>query len=132
MQLSGGTMQYHIFVPVSVLPAETHFHGPRVDAEMPQFSLAPYERQPAGGIVFRGTHVFNQKYVPDIREGKWYVQMHSPQYVNGVMAGFMLPVPEPGPWVILAAGALLLGLFRNHRRDAAPSERISSGDNARS
>lgn len=128
MQLSGGMMNYHIFVPVTVRPAETHFHGPRVDAEMPQFSLAPYEPQPSGGIVFRGTHVFNQKYVPDIRAGNWYVQMHSPQYVNGVMLGFMVPVPEPNTWSILIAGGLALCYLRA----APPKARISSRDKARS
>ena len=128
MQLSGGTMQYHIFVPVTVLPAETHFHGPRVDAEMPQFSLAPYEPQPGGGITYRGTFVFNQKYVPDVRAGNWYVQMHSPQYVNGVMLGYMVPVPEPTTWAILIAGGIVL----HHFRCAASRVRISSRDKARS
>ena len=127
LQLFGSSLQYSIFVPVTVLPAETHFHGPRVDSEMPQFSLPPYERW-TGGIAYRGSYLFDPKYVPDIKAGKWYINLHSPNYDNAVLTGFILPIPEPAPGGILVIGIILLSYFLG----AAPRTRISSMDKARS
>ncbi len=108
LELFGSTLNYNINVRLTIPPAETHFHGPVVGEGMPQFSLAPYERQSADGIMFRGNHRFDPKYVPDIQAGNWYVQLHSPDYVNGMMRGYILPIPEPGMAAILGMGLLAL------------------------
>jgi hypothetical protein len=112
LRLFGSRLEFDIVVPVTVLPGETHFHGPRVDAEMPQFSLPPYERRSGGGITYRGSHTFDPKYVPDIKAGNWYINLHSADYVGGLLSGYILPVPEPRATGIFLAGLFLLRYFR--------------------
>jgi hypothetical protein len=114
LQLFGSAMDYFITVPVTVRPVEAHFHGPRVDTEMPQFSLVPFVPQSDGTIVYRGRYMFNPKYVPDIEAGKWYINLHSPDYENAVLSGYILPVPEPGVVGIFVVGAIF-GIYYRGR-----------------
>ena len=111
----GGTLQferrslsYNIFVPVNfVLPRETHFHGPPVEGEHPIISLVPFVQE-RGGIRYSGSLQVPGKFHPDLLAGRWYINLHATDFDNGIVAGPILPVPEPGPIAILVLGAFLI------------------------
>lgn len=124
LQLYGTTIGYSIRVPVAfVRPAEAHFHGPAVGGETPIISLLPYLIPAEGGIMYYGTQALQAKYLPDILAGKWYINLHSPNYENGVLTGSIIPVPEPSAALILVMGVVIGGSrvfhprhFRSQRR----------------
>jgi hypothetical protein len=118
LTLSGSSLSYDISVPLRrALPAEAHFHGPAVGGENPIFSLVPYQEYD-GFIRYVGNKTFDFKWVQDIREGEWYVQLHGPSYDNGVLRGTIVPVvPEPGAVAIVAIGGTLFCLGAFFRRE---------------
>jgi hypothetical protein len=111
LTLSGNSLSYDISVPLRrYFPFETHFHGPAVNGENPIFSLAPFEDSGGGFIRYTGVLQLDSKWLPDLRSGKWYINLHGNNYENGVLSGFIVPVPEPSTIaVFLLGGALLAG-----------------------
>ena len=104
--LNRGVLNYSLTIPnLRDFPDQTHFHSDGTDMII---SLAPYMTLPPsggspGGIVFNGS-LNVSTYLPELLAGDWYVQMHSPDYVNGVMRGYVVPVPEPSMPTFMAAG----------------------------
>lgn len=104
--LHGTTLSYTIYVnDIQSLPVETHFHADGTDLRV---SLAPFTYHPAtatlpNGIVFQGSIQVTAQ-LDSLLTGHWYVQMHSPDYLNAVIRGYVTPVPEPGAGALVAAG----------------------------
>jgi len=118
--LSGSLLTYSIQVPnLQNFPAETHFHADGTDL---RWSLVSYVSVPTsgnwpGGITFNGSATI-PGYQQELLDGHWYVQLHSPQYIGGVIRGYLMPVPEPTTTVMLTA-ALALLLVKSYPRSAA-------------
>ena len=117
--LRGTTLSYTIYVnDIQSLPVETHFHADRTDLRV---SLAPFTYRPATAtlpdtIIFQGSVQVTAE-LDSLLTGHWYVQMHSPDYLNAVIRGYVTPVPEPGVAVFATLGAaVLLGARRRVRR----------------
>lgn len=111
LQLFAYNMNYDVFVPVGrVLPREAHFHGPLTDGAFPIISLAPYTTEGTTGIRYRGNQNFEPKYIPDIMAGNWYIQLHATGYANGVINGFILPIPEARTITLFLVGLGIVAL----------------------
>jgi hypothetical protein len=122
LYLQGDVLRYDITVMnLQNLPAETHFHADKTDLRV---SLAPYTYRPANGSGQSGTFFDGSMSVTDYRDsllaGHWYVQLHSPNYENSVMRGYVIPVPEPGIAALAAVG-VLIGAWRR-LKGRAPGE----------
>ena len=107
LQLVRSSLIYDLSIPLRVdLPVEAHFHGPAVDRNTPIISLVPYTVY-AGGIRYTGTLDVPGQFLPDLRAGKWYINLHSPNYDNGVLSDYIHPVPESNVLAIGMVGVLL-------------------------
>lgn len=117
LQLEGNLLRYELVAPLSRFqPAEAHFHGPAVNSVYPIISLAPFFSVPEG-IKFQGLLTVPAENIPDLRNGYWYINLHSTNYENGVLSGFILPVPEPAVLVLsLVAGVLLVSCGARARK----------------
>lgn|ERR1051325_4796758 len=117
LYLRDHTLRYSIYVSdLQDLPAETHFHADQTDLRL---GLAPFSYRPPVGtapsaIIFEGSVTVTEQ-LDSLLSGHWYVQMHSPDYQNSVIRGYVVPVPEPGIPTLATAGLLMLWL---HRRNA--------------
>lgn len=113
---SDGSLAYVLTVPISRnFPVEAHFHGPAIGGENPIISLAAYELV-AGGIRYEGEAKLERKWIADFEAGRWYINLHNPEYNNALISGFIVLVPEPKALAIAAAGAALLGYARASSR----------------
>lgn len=114
LTLNRTTVSFDLFIPVShILPREAHFHGPAIDGDTPQFSLPAYmQLNGGGGIRYVGSRDLPSKFVNDFKEGKWYINLHSVDYENAVLTGYILPVPESAPLNVFIVGALVLAAAR--------------------
>lgn len=64
--------------------------------------------------------------VKGLLTGRAYLNIHtSPNFGGGEIRAFLAPVPEPGTWLLMAAGAGVLGLIR--RRDASRTKAAAAG-----
>jgi hypothetical protein len=112
LTLNRGVLTYNLFVPnLRNYPVETHFHADATDMIV---SLAPYTKVPPGpgwpgGITYSGQQIVSTS-LPELLAGEWYVQLHSPDYENGRMRGYIQPVPEPSA-LALAATTLCGAMF---------------------
>jgi hypothetical protein len=110
LTLNGSLLTYSIQVPnLLVFPSGAHFHADGTDLI---WSLAHYEYVPAagswpGGVTFNGSGTI-PAYQQELLTGHWYVQLHSLQYVGGVIRGYVVPVPEPTAPVVFAAALAML------------------------
>ena len=123
LSLAGSTLFYDISVPLRrVHPVEAHFHGPSVGGENAQFSLASFQDN-GSFIRYTGALPLEQRWLPDVIEGKWYINLHSPQYENGILSGYVMPIPEPGlpSLALLCGGAALAAAARKGARARGPS-----------
>lgn len=122
LTLNRGVINYNLFVPnLRHFPAETHFHADATDMIV---SLAPYTRVPpgpgwpGGGISYSGSQIVSTA-LPELLAGEWYVQLHSPDYENGRMRGYISPVPEPSTTALLVVAVCGVAGFRWFKRRSA-------------
>lgn len=114
LYLRDHTLRYSIYVSdLQNLPEETHFHADQTDLRL---GLAPFSYRPAIGtapsaVIFEGSVTVSEQ-LDSLLSGHWYVQMHSPDYQNSVIRGYVVAVPEPGIPTLAAAGLLILWLRR--------------------
>jgi hypothetical protein len=47
---------------------------------------------------------------------KAYFNIHTSTFGGGEIRGFLLPVPEPSTWLLMASGIVGLGIFKRMRR----------------
>jgi hypothetical protein len=52
----------------------------------------------------------------ELLQGDWYVQLHSAEYLNGVIRGYVVPVPEPGAGTLGAIAIAIVGFSKVVRR----------------
>lgn len=110
LTLNGSLLTYSFQVPnLLVFPSGAHFHADGTDLI---WSLAHYEYVPAsgswpGGVTFNGSGTI-PGYQDELLSGHWYVQLHSLQYVGGVIRGYVVPVPEPTTSVVFAAALAMV------------------------
>ena len=107
--LSKSSLRYDLSIPLRAdFPREAHFHGPRVNGVDPIIGLAPFS-QIAGGIHYAGSIDVPPQNMEDLLAGRWYVNLHSTAYENGVLTGTVVPasVPEPAPIVLGGLGVAL-------------------------
>lgn len=110
LTLNDNLLTYSIQVPnLLVFPSGAHFHADGTDLI---WSLAHYEYVPAagtwpGGLTFNGSATI-PGYREELLSGHWYVQLHSLQYVGGVIRGYVVPVPEPTTSVVFATALAML------------------------
>jgi hypothetical protein len=123
LTLAGNSLNYDISVPLRrYFPSQTHFHGPAVNGENPIFSLVPFEDSGGGFIRYTGILQLDSKWIPDLRAGQWYINLHGENYENGILSGYLMPVPEPSTVVFLLLGSALFARLKL-RVEAARSRR---------
>ena len=109
LTLDGSLLNYDLRVPnLRELPAEAHFHA---DGTLTQISLVHYVNVPPGngwpgGIAYDGSLALQPQQRADLLAGHWYIQLHSVNYFNGVLRGYIVPVPEPSPLLLAETAAL--------------------------
>jgi hypothetical protein len=119
--LNHGVLSYDLTIPnLRNLPEQTHFHA---DATAMIISLAPYVYLPPSGgspgeLVFKGSLNVSSS-LPELLAGEWYVQLHSPDYENGRMRGYITPVPEPSATTMVVAAVCGFVCFRWFKRQTA-------------
>lgn len=110
---SDGTVSYDFTVPINRnVPVEANLHGPAIAGENPIVSLAPF-LPVTGGIRYVGSTTLQRKWLEDFEAGRWYINLHNPNYENAIISGFIVPVvPEPGAAALLLLGGAGLGYAR--------------------
>jgi hypothetical protein len=118
LTLNRTTVNFDLFIPVShFLPREAHFHGPAVAGETPQYSLPAYTVLDGAGIRYVGSRDLPGQFVTDLKDGKWYINLHSADYENAVLTGYIVPVPESAPICLFLLGSVMLAASTRRNTD---------------
>jgi hypothetical protein len=121
LTLNRGVLNYNLTIPnLRNFPDETHFHADGTDMIV---SLAPFTYVPPssgwpGGITYSGSQNVSST-LPELLAGAWYVQLHSSDYENGRMRGYIISVPEPSVATLLVVALCGVAGFRCLKRQAA-------------